>query len=92
MKLMSSNEDDENENDKTLMSSNDDDENENGNEDDDDDETMNQNKKYNNKKFKWLFRWNNSQIKIIWRANEIVNKTRKSRKSIGIPTIMVIKS
>ena len=29
MKLMSSNEDDENENDKTLMSSNDDDENEN---------------------------------------------------------------
>ena len=47
MKLMSSNEDDENENDKTLMSSNDDDGNENGNKDvdDDDDETMNQNKK-----------------------------------------------
>ena len=44
--LMSSDEDDENENDKTLMSSNEDD-------DDDDDETISQNEKtYNNKRLK----------------------------------------
>ena len=50
--LMSSNEDNENENenDKTLMSSNeDDDENENDNENENDDRTMNQNEKRNNK-------------------------------------------
>ena len=44
--LMSSDEDDENENDKTLMPSNEDD-------DDDDDETISQNEKtYNNKRLK----------------------------------------
>ena len=44
---MSSNKDDENENDKTLMSSNEDDQNENDNknENEDDDETMSQNGK-----------------------------------------------
>ena len=42
------------------------------NEDEDDDKTMDQNKKkQKNKRFKWYFRWNNWQIKIIWRANKI---------------------
>ena len=36
---------------------------------------MSQNrKKRNNKRKKWYFRWNNWQIKIIWRANKIVKK------------------
>ena len=36
---------------------------------------MSQNKKnIKNKKLKWYFRWNNWQIKIIWRANKIVKK------------------
>ena len=38
-----------------------------------DEETMNQNKK-NNKKITWSFRWNNWQIKIIWRPNKIDKK------------------
>ena len=72
--LMSSDEDDENENDKTLMPSNEDD-------DDDDDETISQNEKtYNNKRLKWTFRWNNWQIKIIWSANKIVKKNRRSKR------------
>ena len=76
--LMSSKDDieHENENDKTLMLSNEDDE-----DDDDDDETMDQNKK--NKKIKdkkWYFRWNNLQIKIISRANKIVEKNKRSKR------------
>ena len=36
---------------------------------------MSQNrKKRNNKRKKWYFRWNNWEIKIIWRANKIVKK------------------
>ena len=31
-------------------------------------------KKRNNKRKKWYFRWNNWQIKIIWRTNKIVKK------------------
>ena len=76
-------EENENENDKTLMSSNADNENENenDNEKEDDDETMSQNKKTrNNKRFKWSFRWNNWQIKIIWRANKIFKKNRRSKR------------
>ena len=63
----------ENVNDETLMSSDKDDdyddENKNENENEDDDES-----KQNNKRIKWSFRWNNWQIKIIWRANKIVKK------------------
>ena len=45
------------------------------NENEDDDEIMSENKKkQNNKRKKWSFRWNNWQIKIIWRANKIVKK------------------
>ena len=36
-------------------------------------------KKYKNKATKWHFRWNNWQIKIIWIANKIVLKNRKSK-------------
>ena len=32
------------------------------------------NPRYNNKRIKWYFRWNNWQIKIIWRANKINKK------------------
>ena len=47
--------------------------------DDDDDETMSQNEKNEIIKEKKLyFRWNNWQIKIIWRANKIDKKSRKS--------------
>ena len=52
-------------------------ENENVNENEDDDKTMSQNKII--KKNKWCFRWNNWQIKIIWRANKIVRKMRRSK-------------
>ena len=78
---MSSKDEKENENDKTLMSSNKDDENENDHENgNEDDETMSQNKKiYKNKKHKWLFRWNNWQVKIIWTPNKIDKKSRKFR-------------
>ena len=31
-------------------------------------------KKRNNKRKKWYFRWNNWQIKIIWRADKIIKK------------------
>ena len=75
--LMSSkdNDDDENENDKTLMSSN----------EDDDDETINQNEKNKIiKEKKWYFRWNNWQIKIIWRANKIVKKVRRSKSVLAL--------
>ena len=48
------------------MSSDEDNENEN----EDDDETMSQNKKI--KRFKWYFRWNNWQIKVIWTADKII--------------------
>ena len=42
---------------------------------------MSQNrKKRNNKRKKWYFRWNNWQIKIIWRANKIVKKKRRSKR------------
>ena len=45
--------------------------------DDDDDETMSQNEKNEIIKEKKLyFRWNNWQIKIIWRANKITKKNR----------------
>ena len=80
-------EENENENDKTLMSSNTDNENENenDNEKEDDDETMSQNKKKrNNKRFKWSFRWNNWQIKIIWRANKIFKKIKRSKRVLPL--------
>ena len=35
---------------------------------------MNRSKKKNNKREKWSFRWNNWQIKIIWRPNRIIKK------------------
>ena len=41
------------------------------------DETIDQNKI---KKFKWYFRWNNWQIKIIWWPNRIVKKIRRSKR------------
>ena len=34
-------------------------------------------KKRKNKRKKWCFRWNNWQIKIIWRANKIVKRIKK---------------
>ena len=40
------------------------------NESEDDDETIDLNKIIKEKK--WLFRWNNWQIKIIWRSNKII--------------------
>ena len=51
-------------------------ENVNGEDEDEDDETMSQNEKNEMIKglCKWSFRWNNWQIKIIWRANKIVKK------------------
>ena len=64
--------------------------NENENEDEDDiikilihlneyDEETNQNKKNKIiKKIKWSFRWNNWQVKIIWRSNKIDKKSKKS--------------
>ena len=36
-------------------------------------------KKRNNKRKKWSFRWNNWQIKIIWRTNKVIKK-RESLK------------
>ena len=55
--------------------------------DDDDDETMSQNEKNEIIKEKKLyFRWNNWQIKIIWRANKITKKKTESKR------VLVIKS
>ena len=68
---MSSNEDDDDDIIKILMYSNGYDE-----------ETMNQKKKIIIiiiKKIKWLLRWNNRQIKIIWRSNKIDKKSKRSR-------------
>ena len=80
--------------DRTLESESQEDENENENENEDDDddiikiltflneyaETKNQNEKnIIIKKIKWLFKWNNWQIKIIWRSNKINKKNKKSR-------------
>ena len=43
-------------------------------------ETVDQNEKnLMIKKIKLLFRWNNWQIKIIWRSNKIDKKNKKSR-------------
>ena len=57
------------------MSLKDDNENEN-----EDDETMSQNKKSKIiKEKKRSFRWNNWQIKVIWRPNKIDKKTRRSK-------------
>ena len=78
--------------DKTLKSEsqkdeneNEDDKNENENEEYDDDETMSQNKKiYHNKKQKWCFRWNNWQIKIIWKANKIIKKIKRSKRVLAL--------
>ena len=56
-------------------------ENENENDDydyeDEDDETIDQNKVIKEKK--WSCRWNNWQIKIIWRPNGIIKKVKKFR-------------
>ena len=53
--------------------------------DDDDDETMSQNEKNEIIKEKKLyFRWNNWQIKIIWRANKIVKKIRRSKRVLAL--------
>ena len=42
---------------------------------DEDEETVSQNeKKYKNKRIKWYFRWNNWQIKILWRPNKSLEK------------------
>ena len=37
---------------------------------------MNQNKKKNDKKIKWSFRWKYWQITIIWRSNKIDKKVK----------------
>ena len=66
-----------------MSSKDDDDEYENENEDED--ETMSQNEKNEIMKGKkWYFRWNNWQIKIIWRANGIVKKIRTSKRILAL--------
>ena len=60
------------------MSSNEDNKNEN----EDADDTMSQNKK--NKRFKLYFRWNSWESKIIWRANKIVKKVRRSKRALPL--------
>ena len=46
----------------------------------DENENENEKKKRNNKRKKLSFRWNNWQIKIVWRTNKIVKKIREDLK------------
>ena len=48
--------------------------------------------KRNNRRIKCYFRWNNWQIKIIWKTNKIVLKSKRSKKGITVIKILVIKS
>ena len=56
-------------------------ENENGNENDsengNDNDNVNENDNLKKKIYKRLFRWNNWQIKIVWRPNKISKKSKK---------------
>ena len=67
-------------------------ENENENEDENENKDdyydyENQNKTIDHDKIifkKWYFRWNNWQIKIIWRANKIVKKKRRFKRILAL--------